>query len=353
MIFDLTDHAEVEYISSTSGGEYAGECPWCGGNDRFRVWPKEGDTGRYWCRKCKRDGDGIDFLRKVKDMTFQDACKKAHCEYKLDEYEDEKESSGEIPDSEYPRPKEEKKTTPPPDRWQVLAASFAEMCEDILWGDDRKAYSGRKYLFQDRNFESDTIQEFGIGLNTEDRYYDPDDWGLDRGEDSKLWIPRGIVIPWIHENTVWGMNVRRPDGDVREDNFGKYHRIMGTKNALYNADKLKGGPAILVEGEFDAVAIHQESDRVVPVATGSTHWGRTQKWLSMIRQNTEVLLVSYDNNDAGEDAARFWLREIDWSVRWYPKDEDPAETLSNGDDVDGWVEAGLSYASTELKSVGI
>jgi DNA primase len=26
-------------VASTHGGEYAGSCPWCGGDDRFRVWP--------------------------------------------------------------------------------------------------------------------------------------------------------------------------------------------------------------------------------------------------------------------------------------------------------------------------
>jgi len=32
--------------------EWAGPCPWCGGEDRFLVW----EEGNYWCRQCKRDG---------------------------------------------------------------------------------------------------------------------------------------------------------------------------------------------------------------------------------------------------------------------------------------------------------
>lgn len=33
-------------LKHVSGTEYAGPCPWCGGEDRFHVWEK----GNYWCR---------------------------------------------------------------------------------------------------------------------------------------------------------------------------------------------------------------------------------------------------------------------------------------------------------------
>jgi len=44
----------VAYIETTFGialkkvgrNEWAGPCPWCGGNDRFHVW----ERGNYWCR---------------------------------------------------------------------------------------------------------------------------------------------------------------------------------------------------------------------------------------------------------------------------------------------------------------
>jgi phage/plasmid primase-like uncharacterized protein len=65
----------IKHVASTNGGEYAGPCPWCGGTDRFRVWPNEGETGRYWCRQCQRSGDGIQFLRDVHGITYRDACR--------------------------------------------------------------------------------------------------------------------------------------------------------------------------------------------------------------------------------------------------------------------------------------
>jgi hypothetical protein len=43
-------------LASRAKQEYAGACPFCGGDhtsDRFRVWPQE---GRYWCRQCNVTG---------------------------------------------------------------------------------------------------------------------------------------------------------------------------------------------------------------------------------------------------------------------------------------------------------
>jgi hypothetical protein len=43
-------------LASRTKQEYAGFCPFCGGDhrsDRFRVWPEQ---GRYWCRQCNASG---------------------------------------------------------------------------------------------------------------------------------------------------------------------------------------------------------------------------------------------------------------------------------------------------------
>ena len=63
---------ELKRVASTNGGEYAGPCPGCGGNDRFRVWQ---ETGRYWCRQCARSGDCIQYLRDFRGCSFRDAAR--------------------------------------------------------------------------------------------------------------------------------------------------------------------------------------------------------------------------------------------------------------------------------------
>lgn len=67
--------------ASVSRKEFHGPCMVDGaGNDRFVVWPGEGEHGRYFCRQqchgCKSKGDLIDFLRHFCGMSFSDACKR-------------------------------------------------------------------------------------------------------------------------------------------------------------------------------------------------------------------------------------------------------------------------------------
>ena len=75
----------VKRVAASSGGEYAGPCPWCGGEDRFRVWPEHprSESGRYWCRQCNRSGDGITYLREMHGMSFRDACRALGLDHKV------------------------------------------------------------------------------------------------------------------------------------------------------------------------------------------------------------------------------------------------------------------------------
>ena len=63
-------------LKSKTRGEYAGPCPFCGGHDRFCVWPHESDgKGRYWCRQCETNGDTITYLLEYRKLSFQEAQK--------------------------------------------------------------------------------------------------------------------------------------------------------------------------------------------------------------------------------------------------------------------------------------
>ena len=61
---------EPRKVSTAKGGEYACACPFpdCGGDrgsDRFHVWPEQGESGKYWCRRCDRHGDAINLLMEL------------------------------------------------------------------------------------------------------------------------------------------------------------------------------------------------------------------------------------------------------------------------------------------------
>ncbi|PKN88851.1 MAG: hypothetical protein CVU51_02965 [Deltaproteobacteria bacterium HGW-Deltaproteobacteria-1] len=60
----------LKKVGRTHGGECAGPCPFCGGRDRFRVWPEQ---CRFWCRGCGASGDSIDFVMKLNHLSFKEA----------------------------------------------------------------------------------------------------------------------------------------------------------------------------------------------------------------------------------------------------------------------------------------
>lgn len=64
-----------EAFTHKSGQEWAGPCPWCGGEDRFVVITDGGQDGkgRFFCRQCGERGFATDLLQKIHKMTPQEA----------------------------------------------------------------------------------------------------------------------------------------------------------------------------------------------------------------------------------------------------------------------------------------
>lgn len=128
-ILDLVraDGILVKRASTTNGGEFAGPCPLCqDGKDRFRVWPEQGDGGRWWCRQCGRSGDAIQYLIDYRKMNFREA---AECVGK--EISGFTHSlSGRKATRSHWVPRE---TTAPTDLWQERARRLAEESENWLF----------------------------------------------------------------------------------------------------------------------------------------------------------------------------------------------------------------------------
>jgi DNA primase len=134
MILELLqgDGNVINRVATTGGGEYAGACPFCGGHDRFRVWPEQGEHGRWWCRQCGRRGDAIQYLRDVRKMGFQEACQYVG-----------KEISTFVPSLSGKRIRTGRRTafsswvpretTPPDDLWQKQAKRLVEESERWLF----------------------------------------------------------------------------------------------------------------------------------------------------------------------------------------------------------------------------
>jgi hypothetical protein len=66
---------DTQLVQTARSGEHSGPCPFCGGHDRFNVWPSE---GRFWCRQCGRSGDTIAYMVETGRMTRSEAYRARH-----------------------------------------------------------------------------------------------------------------------------------------------------------------------------------------------------------------------------------------------------------------------------------
>jgi hypothetical protein len=321
------------------------------------VWPEHSscESGKYWCRRCGASGDGIDYLREHEGYSWLEAC---------DFFGVDPEVKGD--GTARPAPAPPSPSTPPgppassswdeyqepPEAWRRAALQFCKTCRSRLWSDAGAAKSARAYL-HGRGFIDEAIRTAGIGVNDRDRYPKRTDWGLDplpdREDGGVIWLPRGVVIPWADREGVAGVNIRRPNGDVDPDGEAweqrKYQRAAGPSAPLWGRERADGTkPIVLVEGEFDALAVRQKAaDLVHAVATGSTGGARRERWRTLLA-SAPAVLVAFDAEEPGEDAARTWLHALPNGLRWPPHAHDTADMLEEGQDLRMWVRCGLRAA---------
>ena len=374
---------ELRKVATTKGGEYAGPCPMCGGRDRLRVWPHHpgGRGAQWWCRGCSKGGDAIAYLVELGDLTALGAAwaRGKFTPTEWDETMQEKpiqdpvawlishghmtakaaalvgQAGGAgrprhlLADSPAasprpPAPRHPDRLAPPGPTWQERARAFVAYAQQQLWGSEGAEALG--YL-RGRGLDEEMIWGAALGWNPSDWQDTPERWGLDpwtddRGRPGHVWLPRGWVIPWDIAGELWRVNIRRPQGDP------KYIGPKGSRPGLYNADALAPSkPAILVEGEFDALILAQVAgDLAAPVATGSIDGSRRPRWLAALALCPAVL-VAYDADDPGEKAAAYWVGVLSNSRRWRPLWQDANAMHQGGADLRGWVLAGLGQPAPD------
>jgi DNA primase len=318
-------YTRLRKVATTHAGEWCGPCPWCAGEDRFRVWP-EADKPGYWCRQCGVKGDAIQFLRDYERLSYREACER------LGQPVDER-----IRATGKPRPKPPRLTAAPTATWQAKARALTEACEHTLWMD---AGAPALAYLRARGFADDTLQAAHVGYHVAPEREPAEAWGLP-ADHKAIWLPRGITLPWFQAGELWRLIIRQAGAAVPRDK--KYIAVSGGSNTLYRVDALQvNTPAMIVEGVLDALAIVQEAgDLLAVVAAGSTTGGRLERWIGRLGL-ASVVLVSFDADGAGEEAAAWWLNALaDTGRRWRPYWDDPNAMLQDGADVRTWIREGL------------
>jgi DNA primase len=320
-------------VGSTGGGEYAGPCPWCGGKDRFRCWPNQGQGGKYWCRGCGRSGDAIQYLKDYRRMTYREAC----------DYLDRE--PAQRPPVGAGRPPGKPAWVPracsaPGDLWRDKARRLVDEAVGYLWSTPGKAALG--FLMGTKGLAGDTIKAFSLGWLPADRWDAASTWGLpevlkDNGKPRQLWISKGLTIPLVAGDQVMRVRIRRPAGDPR------YYIVRGSSmRAMVLGDGQE--VAALVESELDGLLLYQEAGDLVNVVALGNAQARPDQEAADLLKRSRLILTALDADQAGAtEAWRWWKDHYPRAHRWPPiEGKDPGEMFAAGVNLRAWVQAGLA-----------
>lgn len=324
--------------ASTGGGEYSGPCPLCcRGRDRFKVWPAE---GRWGCLGPRAGRSGCDVYGDADDYR---AARRVNGPPVLSPRRSDAGPWSSAAQAAHPSARQPPLLAPDPPpgpspAWQVRAAVFAAACAASLAAPG--GAKARAWL-RGRGLSPAAIATAGLGYHPCDRSAPAAAWGLP-ADHAPLSLPRGIVIPWRLGGEVTALKVRRPAPPLAGP---KYLSVAGGGRGLYRptGPALPRPAAVLVEGEFDALVLHQEAgDLAAAFATGSTAGGRDTASLYQLLTYPLVLVAfDVDDNQAGDRAADWWLDALGpRAVRWRPLAHDITDMLIAGQDVRYWVYAG-------------
>lgn len=326
------DGHRLKRVASTAGGEYAGACPFCGGNDRFRVWSNK---GRFWCRGCGKAGDSVQYIRETRGFSYLEALKYLGIENnRMDTPRKKK--------SKFIFHPEEKET--PPALWQEKAKRFLQWTQAQLWTPGGAA---ALEILKGKGLTEETIRAAGIGANTGegggDIFRDFSSWGLppeykENGKLRKLWIPTGIIIPLINEG-IERLRVRR---DNPKDGQ-RYVIIHGSTSRPLILGKDRKS-FLIVESELDGWLCFQEAGALAGIIALGSAGAKPDKETHDILLNAERILLSLDYDEAGAKASyNFWPQSYGGKfIRWpTPAGKDASEARKEGINIKAWVEAGI------------
>ncbi len=337
-VLDLAHRrVKLRKVSSTNGGEYQGPCPGCGGDDRFHVWPVQNEgQGAYWCRGCGKAGDAIQFLRDFEGKSFRDAC----AELRITMPDDPGQTAMRpIPPQVKTRPEfQPTQIAPPVDLWQEHADKLISWAADNL----KQEVSTLEWL-ERRGIPKSAAADYRLGWNPgengKDLYRSRKAWGLpeiikEDGRPKSLWIPRGLVIPWIESGVVHRVRIRRLEADPR------YYVLPGSSMATMILEPARRA-FVVVESELDAIAVVAANKKAGAVALGSVSAKPDSRTFEILQAALQIL-NALDYDEAGAKAMTWWNEQFQRCDRWpVPKGKDPGEAVAMGIDLNRWIQAGL------------
>jgi len=331
------DGVTCKYIAETYGGTFASPCPWCGGIDRFRCWPNNGNGGNYYCQKCKRAGKIERYLTEYRQMDRSAASALSgvvpqHKSINLRSRLLKKDNSFKDPSAS------------PCKTWQQQASALIQNTKNNIWYPNNIQYLD---WLEKRGLTASAIRKYSIGFNCTDVYHDRSLWGVANPVDNsskKMIVPAGIIIPHINNGVIQKIKIRRFDPQAQN----KYHVLAGSNNSVMVLGS--GNFHIVVESELDGILLAQEAGDLVTVVVLGSAQNRPDVLIMNQLVNSDLVLLALDNDDAGiESSYGWWAKTVPNAKRWpVLNGKDPGESFQNGVNIRTWVKAGiLNYVPSD------
>lgn len=257
-------HVELRKVSPK---EHHGPCPWCGGDDRFRV-----TADHFACRQCGRSGDAIAFVMQRQNVDFKTAVSIL---------------GGDVPMSVSEKVKPAHKSVEPTvkplddNRVRKLMEAHRKLVEQST-SVSRRCMA---YLL-DRGITMGTVKAFSIGYDTA---LLPGLWDAESGkvlQPTKDGVPYqpyqiAISLPWFnHDGALVAVKYRfieshtytDKDGNTQKGKDGKGVRFTSygpSKGNAFGWQALQGHSKVdtifICEGEINALSLWQAGRGAVDV----------------------------------------------------------------------------------------
>jgi hypothetical protein len=191
-----------------------------------------------------------------------------------------------------------------------------------------------------------TLRRWQVGFQpVESRYEPAERWGLpphtDDGRQAVVWLPRGLILPWIAGGEIWHLKVRT----AAIEGSDRYRAVRGGHPRLYGSDTVAPGrPVVVVEAELCAQLIWQEAGDLVGVAgLGGCQRALTAGELAQLAACSRQLLA-HDADLDGDAGAAFLARQLPRPRRLHPPaGKDPTAYRQRGGSVRDWLSSKVTH----------
>ena len=352
-------------ISVSGGTELRGQCPNCGGTDRFGVFPEQKKgKGSYFCGRfkgsantgCAKGGDIIQYLRDFRGMSFADACGFLGIETKNTNQQSYLRYSSPRPSHKTSQAKAAfipvDKMYPPevvdPAKWREHGMKFVNECHAALM----KRPTSIAYLMH-RGISLEVIKEYKLGYHAgqttrgkdgQPTYRPWPSWGLKDekktgGRSRLIALPAGIVIPYIVSDNLHRITIRR---NVPDSNGIVYHYVKGSMRDLWFTNP-EAKVFVTIEAELDCLAVISVAGDIVGTIGIGTTGAKPDKRIHAIANKSQCILgcLDFDKPRKNPKTGRtempggygsvWWSKTYPQHKRWpVPVGKDPGEAFQAG-----------------------